>query len=161
MENILPGILKAKSKAPDFTLKNKDGEDIKLSKYNGKWVVLYFYPKDNTKGCTQQAIDFTELMPEFNKADAVILGVSPDSEKSHAKFIDKHNLKIELLSDSEHKILKKYGVWQLKKMAGREYMGVVRTTYLINPKGVIENVWEKVRVKNHVENVKETLCSLL
>lgn len=147
-------------KAPSFTLKNKDGKEVTLTEFKGKWVVVYFYPKDNTSGCTQEARDFTTAMPAFTKEGAIILGISPDSEKSHRNFVEKQGLNVELLSDPEHRVLETYGVWRQKKMAGREYMGVVRTTFLINPKGVIEKIWEKVRVKNHVEEVKQTLCSL-
>lgn len=152
--------LKKNDKAPDFNLLNKDEKEISLKDFTGKYIVLYFYPKDNTKGCTQEAIDFTELTDSFEQKNCVILGVSPDSAKSHTNFINKHELKIELLSDPEHKAMESYGVWQLKKMYGKEYMGVVRTTFLINPDGIIEEVWDKVRVKEHATKVFESLCSL-
>lgn len=147
-------------KAPDFSLGNKDLKNIALSDFSGKYIVLYFYPKDNTKGCTQEAIDFSELTDSFTDKNAVIIGISPDSGKSHTNFINKHDLKIELLSDPEHEVMEKYGVWQLKKMYGREYMGVVRTTFLINPEGIIEEVWNKVKVKEHAKKVFESLCSI-
>ena len=134
----MASMVKEGNKAPAFTLTDKDGQKISLKNYIGKWIVLYFYPKDNTSGCTSEAKDFTDTMPVFKKKGAVIIGISPDSEKSHANFVKKHDLKITLLSDSDHKVLEKYGVWQLKKMYGREYMGVVRSTFLIDPKG--ENV---------------------
>jgi peroxiredoxin Q/BCP len=156
----MAGILEVGKKAPAFRLKNKDGKTVSLSDYKGKWVVLYFYPKDNTSGCTKEAIAFSELKKDFEKEDAVILGVSPDSEASHEKFVNKHNLTIELLSDPDKKMLEKYGVWQEKSMYGKKYMGVARTTYLINPAGKVEEVWEKVKVNGHADAVKEKLCSL-
>ena len=146
--------------APDFTLKNASGKDVKLSDFHGKWIILYFYPKDNTSGCTQEAIDFTSLLPSFVKKKAVIIGVSPDSVESHVKFITKHDLKVELLSDPDHSVLQLYGVWQKKKMYGREYMGVVRSTFLIDTKGIIREKWDKVKVKGHAETVYQTMCSL-
>ena len=153
-------ILREGQRAPAFKLKNKDGETVSLSDLKGKWVVLYFYPKDDTSGCTKEAIEFSGLRKDFEKEDAVILGVSPDTEASHEKFVNKHDLTIELLSDPEKKLLEKYGVWQEKSMYGKKYMGVVRTTYLINPNGKIEQVWEKVKVNGHAEAVKDAVCSL-
>ncbi len=147
-------------KAPDFCLPNQDEVEICLRDLSGKWVVLYFYPKDNTPGCTTEACDFTENLPDFEGLDAVILGVSPDSPKKHRNFIEKKNLKITLLSDEEKKVCELYGVWQLKKMCGKEYMGVVRTTFLISPDGKIAHIWNKVRVKGHVQAVKEKLEEL-
>ncbi len=146
--------------APAFTLNNKDGNPISLSNFSGQWVVLYFYPKDNTTGCTREAKDFTALLSEFKKHKATVVGISADSEKRHANFIQKHDLKIELLSDPDHQALKAYGVWQKKKMAGREYMGIVRSTFLIDPDGVIQKVWSPVKVKDHAKAVKETLCGI-
>ncbi len=147
-------------KAKDFCLPNQDEVDICLRDLKGKWVVLYFYPKDNTPGCTTEACDFTQSLPDFEELDAVILGVSPDSPKKHRNFIEKKALKITLLSDEDKKVLQEYGVWQLKKMYGREYMGVVRTTYLIDPEGKVVYRWDKVKVKRHVEKVKEKLEEL-
>ena len=144
-------------KAKDFCLPNQDEVDICLRDLKGKWVVLYFYPKDNTPGCTTEACDFTQSLPDFEELDAVILGVSPDSPKKHRNFIEKKALKITLLSDEDKKVLQEYGVWQLKKMYGREYMGVVRTTYLIDPEGKVAYRWDKVKVKGHVQAVKEKL----
>ncbi len=146
--------------APDFCLPNQDETEICLRDLRGKWVVLYFYPKDNTPGCTKEAIDFSEHLPNFNELDAVILGVSPDSPKKHRNFIEKKNLKITLLSDENKEVLEKYGVWQLKKMCGREYMGVVRTTYLIDPEGKVAARWDKVKVKGHAQKVEEKLKEL-
>jgi peroxiredoxin Q/BCP len=147
-------------KAPEFCLPNQDDVEICLRDLKGKWVVLYFYPKDNTPGCTTEACEFTEAAPDFSSLDAVILGVSPDSTKKHRNFIEKHNLGITLLSDESKDVVEKYGVWQLKKNYGREYMGVVRSTFIIDPEGVVRAKWEKVRVKGHVEAVKEKLQAL-
>ena len=139
--------------APDFMLKDHSGKEVSLKEFKGKWVVLYFYPKDDTPGCTIEANEFTRFSFEFQKLNAVILGISPDTCESHQKFMQKYSLTITLLSDTEHKALEKYGVWQLKKNYGKEYMGVVRTTYLINPDGKIAHVWEKVSVDSHAEDV--------
>ena len=143
--------------APDFLLMNGDEKWVKLEDFRGKWLVLYFYPKDNTPGCTTEALDFTALKKDFEKAGAVIVGVSPDSCKRHRNFIEKKELAIKLLCDPEHRALEAYGVWQLKKNYGREYMGVVRTTFLIDPDGKIARVWPRVRVKNHAQAVLDTL----
>ncbi|MEJ2240938.1 MAG: peroxiredoxin [Candidatus Bathyarchaeota archaeon] len=148
-------------KAPDFCLFNQKNEMTCLKDFRNKWIILYFYPKDNSKGCTLEAIEFTNNLQTLYELDAIILGVSPDSIKSHQNFAQKHNLKIILLSDPEHKIIEKYGAWQLKKMYGREYMGVIRSTFIINPEGKIEKEWKKVRVKNHVEKVKQELMKLI
>jgi peroxiredoxin Q/BCP len=153
-------MLKVGEQAPDFCLPNQDGEEICLRDFRGKWVILYFYPKDNTPGCTTEALDFTALKEEFEKEGAIILGVSPDSIKRHQNFITKKNLAITLLSDEDKEVLKKYGVWQLKKSFGKEYMGVVRTTFLIDPDGKIAYIWEKVKVKNHAKEVLEKLKEL-
>lgn len=147
-------------KAPAFTLPNQDGKEVSIEDYRGKWVVLYFYPKDNTPGCTTEALDFSKLSGEYKKLNSVILGVSPDSQKSHKSFCEKRGLKITLLSDPDKSVLKKFGVWKLKKMYGRESMGVVRTTYLIDPEGTVAHTWPKVSVKGHAEKVKEKLAEL-
>ncbi len=147
-------------KAPEFCLKDENERKHCLKDFAGKWVVLYFYPKDNTSGCTKEAIGFTEKKAEFEKLGAEIIGISPDSPQSHGKFIEKHNLEILLLSDPEHEVLKKYGVWQKKKMYGKEYMGVVRSTFLIDPERKIAAIWRKVKVKGHVDGVLEKLRSL-
>lgn len=152
-------MLEIGEKAPSFCLEDPDRGEICLKDLKGKWVVLYFYPKDNTKGCTMEALEFTAAEDEFKEKNAVIIGVSPDSLKSHTNFRQKHDLSINLLSDTE-KVLEEYGVWQMKKMYGREYMGVVRSTYLIDPEGKIAHVWPKVRVKGHVDNVREKLSEL-
>jgi len=144
-------------KAPEFCLPDENGRDICLKDFRGKWVVLYFYPRDNTSGCTMEAKDFSSKIEEFERMNAVVIGVSPDSQKSHKRFREKNGLKIILLSDEEHRIMEKYGVWQLKKMYGREYYGVVRSTFLINPEGKIVYEWRKVRVKGHVDEVLKKL----
>lgn len=139
--------------APDFEAHDQNDNLVSLKDYCDRWLVLYFYPKDNTPGCTTEAKDFTAYLKEFELLGADILGVSPDSQKLHCKFIDKHELSIKLLSDPEHKVIEAYGAWRLKKFMGKEYMGVVRSTFLISPEGKIARVWDKVRVKAHVEKV--------
>ncbi|ADG93955.1 alkyl hydroperoxide reductase/ Thiol specific antioxidant/ Mal allergen [Arcobacter nitrofigilis DSM 7299] len=165
-------MLEVNSIAPDFCAPNQDDVEICLRDIKGSWIVLYFYPRDNTPGCTTEACDFTASMPEFDNLDATILGVSPDTPAKHRNFIEKQNLSITLLADVEKKMCEDYGVWQLKKFMGRESMGVVRTTFIINPKGEIAAVWEKVSVRKkkkvngetieilHVDEVKEKLQEL-
>ncbi len=147
-------------KAPDFCLPNQDEVEICLKDLKGKWVVLYFYPKDNTPGCTTEAIDFTKHLEEFEKLGAVILGVSPQGCASHKRFIEKKGLAITLLCDEEARVLKTYGAWGKKKLYGKEYEGVIRSTFLIDPDGNIAAIWPKVRVKGHVEAVLEKLKEL-
>ena len=149
--------LKVGNKAPAFTLPNQDGKKVSLKDFLGKKVVLYFYPKDNTPGCTKEACDFRDTFPKFEKSNAVILGVSPDPPESHKKFIEKHNLNFTLLSDTEKKVLEKYGVWKEKSMYGRKYMGVERTTVIIDENGRIEKIFPKVKVKGHAEEVLKAL----
>ena len=144
-------------KAPGFCLPDSDGNEVCLKNFSGKWIILYFYPKDNTTGCTLEAINFSQQLSDIQSLNTEVLGVSPDSSKSHCSFRDKHDLKIRLLSDPEHNVLEKYGVWVLKKMYGREYFGVERSTFLIDPKGNIGKVWRKVKVKDHVEAVLAAL----
>ncbi len=146
--------------APDFCLPDQDGQEVCLHHLRGAWVVLYFYPKDNTSGCTREAVDFTQHLDEFQRLGAVVLGVSPDSVQSHRRFREKHGLRVRLLSDPDHQVLDMYGVWQLKRMYGREYWGVVRTTVLIAPDGRIAWVWPKVKVKGHVDAVLQKLREL-
>ena len=153
-------MIKVDEKAPEFCLPNQDDVEICLRDLKGKWIVLYFYPKDNTPGCTTEACEFTEALPDFNDLDAVILGVSADSTKKHRNFIEKKELGITLLSDESTDMMQEYGVWQLKKNYGKEYMGIVRTTLIINPEGVVKALFEKVRVKDHVANVQKTLQEL-
>ncbi len=152
--------LKIGDMAPDFCLMDPDRGEICLRDQMGKWVVLYFYPKDNTKGCTLEALEFTAAEDEFKIKNAVILGVSPDSLRSHSNFREKHDLSINLLSDTGKKTLEEYGVWQKKKMYGREYMGVVRSTFLIDPKGMIAFIWSKVKVAGHVDDIMAKLTEL-
>jgi peroxiredoxin Q/BCP len=140
-------------KAPEFTLPASNGEDVTLSDFRGKKVVLYFYPKDMTPGCTTEACDFRDSYERFMNNGTVILGISPDPIKRHEKFIEKHQLPFLLLSDETTEVAKLYDVWKLKNNFGKEYMGIERTTFLIDEEGCIENVWQKVRVKNHVEDV--------
>jgi len=153
-------MLQIGERAPAFCLPNQDEEEVCLRDLQESWIILYFYPKDNTPGCTTEACDFSATVPDFSKIGATILGVSPDSPKRHRNFIEKKALTITLLSDEDKEVLQRYGVWQLKKNYGREYMGVVRSTFIIDPDGKIAAVWEKVRVKGHVEAVKEKLLEL-
>ena len=144
-------------KAPDFTLLNQDGESVTLSQYLGKKVILYFYPKDNTPGCTKQACGFAQLYPDFNEKGAVILGVSKDSVKSHKKFQEKYQLPFTLLSDPELHVIQAYDVWKEKNVYGKKVMGVVRTTYLINEDGIIEKAYTKVKAAQNPEDMLEVL----
>jgi len=143
--------------APDFCLLNQDEEKTCLSDYKGKNVVLYFYPKDNTPGCSMEAMMFTKYKDEFEKNNTVILGVSKDSCQSHKNFIEKKNLNLTLISDKEKSIQKKYGVWRKKKFMGKEFIGTVRSTFLIDSEGKIKKIWDKVKVKGHAEEVLETV----
>jgi len=146
-------------KAPDFKLPASNGETVSLSDYKGKKVVLYFYPKDLTPGCTTEACDFRDQFEDLNSNNVVVLGVSPDPLAKHAKFIEKHQLPFLLLSDEDHHVAEEYDVWKLKKNFGKEYMGIERTTFLIDEDGKLENVWRKVKVKNHVDEVKQFIMS--
>ena len=153
-------ILEAGDKAPKFDIPNQDGNMIKLDDLLDKWSVIYFYPRDDTPGCTIEAKEFTELSSKFEEQGAIIYEVSPDTEVKHCKFIEKHGLKVELLADTESTMLADYGVWQEKQMYGKTYMGVVRTTYLVNPDGKIAEAWPKVKAKGHAEAVLERLVEL-
>jgi peroxiredoxin Q/BCP len=139
--------------APDFTLPTDTGEPLTLSSLRGKWVVLYAYPKDDTSGCTVESCEFGELFPRFKRRKAVILGISPDPVKSHAKFKAKYELPFTLLADTEKVVLQAYDVWKEKSMYGRKYMGVERTTFVIDPTGHIVKVFEKVKPAGHAEEV--------
>ena len=145
---------------PDFCLPNQDEEEICFRDIRGRWIVLYFYPRDSTPGCTTEACDFTAALPDFEGLRAIVLGVSPDTPKRHRNFIEKKALKVTLLSDEEKELCRIFGVWQLKKNYGKEYMGVVRSTFIIDPDGRVAAKWEKVRVKGHVETVKAELEKL-
>jgi peroxiredoxin Q/BCP len=150
-------MLEVGKKAPDFNLLNQDEKKISLKDFIGQKVVLYFYPKDDTSGCTKQACSFSDDLPKFSKVDAVILGVSPDSVKSHKKFSEKYKLKFDLLADEEKLVLEKYSVWKEKSMYGRKYMGVERTTFIIDEKGKIKKIFNKVKVDGHNKEVLEAL----
>lgn len=152
--------LKTGQKAPAFSLSNQDEKKISLGDYEGMWVVLYFYPKDDTPGCTTEACDFTSGLKGFEKLNATVLGVSPDSPASHRDFIARQNLKIALLSDSDKKVLAKYGAWGMKKMYGKEVEGVIRSTFIIDPEGRIAHAWYGVKADGHVEKVREKLAEL-
>lgn len=161
-------MLEVGQKASEFSLPNQDGVEISLKVFKGKWLVLYFYPKDNTQGCTNEACDFTEQVPNFEDLNAVVVGVSPDTQESHLKFIESKKLNITLLSDTDKKVLKSYGAWGVKKNYGKEYEGVIRTTYIISPEQKIAAVWSGVKVHTkrkdgvvkHVDIVKNRLKEL-
>ncbi|MEQ9435463.1 peroxiredoxin [Hyphomonas sp.] len=144
------------AKAPDFSIETTEGKTT-LSAYKGKHLVLYFYPKDDTPGCTNEARDFSDLSSQFEAAGAKILGVSRDPLAKHQKFIAKHDLQIELASDEDGALCEAYGAWVEKNMYGRTYMGIARSTFLIDPKGRISRIWSKVRVKGHAQDVLESL----
>jgi peroxiredoxin Q/BCP len=160
MNVVANGSPKEGSKAPDFCLPDQGEKSVCLKDFKGRWVVLYFYSKDDTPGCTIEACDFTASIKAFEKLDAVVLGVSPDSPPSHVKFIEKYNLKLTLLSDPEHRVLETYEAWGLKKNYGKEYWGVIRSTYLIDPVGKIRRIWPKVSVEGHVEEVRKALAEV-
>lgn len=143
--------------APDFSLPRDGGEIVNLSDFKGKKVVLYFYPKDDTPGCTKEAIGFTDMVEAFAAEDTIVLGVSKDSVKKHDKFVAKHDLKIALLSDEEGDVCERYGTWVEKSMYGKTYMGIERATYLIGADGKIVQAWRKVKVPGHVEAVLEAV----
>jgi thioredoxin-dependent peroxiredoxin len=145
--------LKIGDKAPAFTVKTNGGNTISLNDYSGKYVVLYFYPKDDTPGCTKEACGFRDAWKEFQNQGAVVLGVSVDSVKSHDKFIEKFSLPFTLIADEGKKIVESYGVWGMKKFMGREYMGIHRVTFLIGPDGMIKHIWPKVKPEVHAEEV--------
>lgn len=146
-------MLNVGDKAPDFKLKSDEGADVSLKDFKGKNVVLYFYPKDDTPGCTKEACDFKEQQKKFDKKNAVIIGVSGDSVESHVKFKKKFGLPFFLLSDPDRKMLEAYGVWKEKSMYGRKYMGIERTTLVIDPAGIIIKIFPKVSVTGHVDEV--------
>jgi len=152
-------MLTENSIAPDFELLDETGTARKLSDYLGKDVLLYFYPKDDTPGCTTEACEFRDAYADYEKAGVVILGVSPDAENSHTKFIQKYELPFTLLSDTDHAVSESYGVWGLKKYMGREYEGVLRTTFLISPDGIIQKVFEGVKPAGHAAEVLAALQS--
>ncbi len=150
-------IMEVGQQAPDFMLLDENGQIHHLSDYQGKYVLLYFYPKDDTPGCTTEACNFRDDYSQYDDANVIILGVSPDSPQSHAKFKNKYNLPFTLLADEDHKVCELFGVWGPKKSFGKEYEGVHRTTYLINPDGRIQKVYEKVSPANHSVEVLDEL----
>jgi peroxiredoxin Q/BCP len=152
-------VITEKSFAPDFELQNEGGVKTRLADYRGKPVVLYFYPKDDTPGCTTEACGFRDDYSAFTKKDIIILGVSPDTSKSHKKFKDKYNLPFPLLADIDHKVCELYGVWGRKQMMGKEYDGVFRTTFVIDREGKIVKVFEKVKPSEHAKEVLEAVLS--
>jgi peroxiredoxin Q/BCP len=145
--------------APPFSLKDQSGRKVKLSDFGGKSVVLYFYPKDDTPGCTKEACAFRDEHTALREAGTIVLGVSPDEESSHAAFAEKFGLPFPLLADTDHSVCESYGTWQEKTAQGKTYWGVTRATFLIGPDGRIERVWPKVQVDGHVEEVKAALAS--
>ena len=144
-------------KAPAFSLFNQDGNKVSLKDISGKKIVLYFYPKDDTSGCTKEACSFRDAFPKFKKSDAIILGVSPDSVKSHKKFAEKYDLNFDLLADEDKKVVQLYNVWKEKSMYGKKYMGVERTTFIIDEKGKIKKIFSKVKVDGNEKEVLEAL----
>jgi peroxiredoxin Q/BCP len=147
-------------KAPDFTMKTDGNGTVSLSKLKGENVVLYFYPKDDTSGCTKEACDFRDNLPKFGKVDAVVIGVSRDSVESHDKFKKKYKLPFALASDEDGKVCEAYGTWVEKSMYGRKYMGIERATFLIDGKGIVRHVWRRVKVPGHVEDVLAAIKAL-
>lgn len=147
-------------KAPAFTLQDQDGQKVQLSKLAGSWVVLYFYPKDDTPGCTVEACEFTAGIKAFEKLEAKVYGCSADGPESHRKFIAKHKLKVDLLSDPDHAVMEKYGAWGEKTLYGKKSMGVIRSTVLIDPAGKVAHHWRKVQSKGHAAKVAEVLAAL-
>ena len=152
--------LKINSSAPNFTSPSTSQKNYSLKDSLGKYVVLYFYPKDNTPGCTIETNDFNKLLTSFKKLDCEVYGISKDSLESHDKFRDKYKIKFDLIADEELKLLKKYKVWGKKKFMGREFMGTIRSTYLIDTKGKILKIWDNVKVKDHAKDVLETLKNI-
>ena len=150
-------MLKEGNKAPAFNLENSKEDKVKLSDYEGQKVVVYFYPKDDTPGCTIEANDFTKLLPKFKKKNTEVIGISKDSCESHAKFEEKYKLKVNLLSDPDSKVIQAYGAWGEKNNYGKKYMGLIRTTVLVDEKGKVEKVWSNVKAKGHAEKVLESI----
>lgn len=153
-------MLQEGKKAPAISLLDGEGKKRTLKEFLGKNVVLYFYPKDMTPGCTTESCDFRDALPNFSKLDAAIIGVSPDSVERHKKFAEKYDLPFTLLSDEKRVVLEKYGVWQEKKLYGRVFLGVVRTTVIIDAKGIVRKIYPRVKVKGHVEEVYNFLKEL-
>jgi peroxiredoxin Q/BCP len=146
--------------APAFSSPDQDGTQRTLAEFRGKWVVLYFYPRDDTPGCTIEACEFTEGIRGFVKLDAEVLGCSPDTPEKHRKFIEKYKLKLALLSDPEHEVMEAYGAWGDKVLYGRKFRGVIRSTVIVDPKGKVAHHWKKVQAKGHAESVRKKLTEL-
>ena len=153
-------MLKTNTKAPDFKLPSTSKDKYSLKDSIGKYVVIYFYPKDDTPGCTIETNDFNKLLSKFKKLECEVYGISKDNLKSHDKFRDKYKIKFDLLADEELTVLKKYKVWGKKKFMGREFMGIIRATFLIDKKGKIIKIWENVKVKDHAKDVLETIKNI-
>ncbi len=149
--------LKVGNKAPDFTLPDQNGDSHSLSDYQGQWVLLYFYPKDDTPGCTKEACGIRDEFPKFKKMKAVVFGISADSAARHKKFAEKYNLPFTLLADESKKVIQRYGVWAKKKFMGREYMGILRTSFLIDSRGKISKIYEAVKPDTHAKEVLKDL----
>jgi len=147
--------------APDFALANDRGTTTSLKDLRGKWVVLYMYPKDNTSGCTLEAQEFSQLLPRFAERNCLVFGISPDSVSSHCRFIEKQGLSVSLLSDPDSTVLTAYGAWQTKSMYGRQYMGVVRSTVLVDPDGKVAFHWPNVKARGHAQAVLDKLITLM
>ncbi|MCX6168545.1 MAG: thioredoxin-dependent thiol peroxidase [Ignavibacteriales bacterium] len=150
-------MLQIGKKAPSFSLLDGSGKNVSLNDFKGKKVVLYFYPKDMTSGCTQEACDFRDALPNFQKIKTTVLGISIDSTASHKKFADKYELPFTLLSDEKKEVVEKYGVWKEKSMYGKKYMGIERTTFIIDEEGKIQNIFPKVKVAGHVDEVMNAI----
>lgn len=153
-------VIELGKKAPAFALLNQDERKVALKDLAGQWVIVYFYPRDNTPGCTTEACEFTAGLADFDQLDAVVLGISPDSPASHQKFITKHHLAFTLLSDPDHKVMEPYGAWGEKVLYGKKRMGVIRSTVLIDPKGQVAYHWPKVKAAGHAGQVREKLAEL-
>ena len=153
-------MIEVSKNAPAFTLPDHGNRKVRLSELKDNWVVLYFYPKDDTPGCTLEACDFTAGLAQFEKLGALVYGVSPDSTESHRKFMVKHDLEVALLSDPDHKMMEKYGAWGEKNMYGRKTLGVIRSTVIIDPAGKVAHHWKKVRTRGHADKVRDKLAEL-
>ncbi len=149
--------LKQGDRAPEFILSDQNGKKLKLSDFKGQWVLVYFYPRDNTPGCTKEACAFRDSFKEYEKIEAKVIGISTDSVESHGKFVKKYQLPFPLLADEDKKAVAQYGVWGMKKFIGKEYMGTIRTSFLIDPKGNIAKIYEKVKPADHAKEVLKDL----